>query len=314
MSGPLLETVERFTRLAGHNRVAMLMFRLGDGQDFGINVFKVREVIRRQRLERMPSMHELIAGSFDYRGQTIPVIDLARAMGYPPLADHPEAHFIVTEFSRSVQAFLVSDVQRIVHCDGAAMAAPPPSLGYGPRVNAVTRLDGNLLAIVDVEQVLASIEPAKVELSSRIGSVPGDARRRPRRVLVADDSMVARTQIVELFRQMNLECVVANDGQEAYERLVALAEGDSDDNVAMVISDIEMPRMDGYALTRAIREDDRLKDMKVLLHSSLSGVFNESMVNQVGADRFIAKFQPDILAAAVVELLPAEEPVRWASL
>jgi two-component system chemotaxis response regulator CheV len=314
MAGALLETVERFTRLAGHNRVAMLVFRLGDGQDFGINVFKVREVIRRQRLERMPSMHDLVAGSFDYRGQTIPVVDLAAAMGYPPLADHADAHFIVTEFSRSVQAFLVSTVIRIVHCDGADMAAPPTALGYGSRVNAVTRIDGMLLAIVDVEQVLASIEPAKVALSARIGTVPGDAQRRPRRVLVADDSLVARTQMVELFKQMNLESVVVNDGFEALEKLIALAEGDSDDNVAMVISDIEMPRMDGYALTRAIREHDALRGLKVLLHSSLSGVFNESMVNQVGADKFIAKFQPDVLANAVLELLPPVEAVRWASL
>jgi two-component system, chemotaxis family, chemotaxis protein CheV len=121
-------------------------------------------------------------------------------------------------------------------------------------------------------------------------------------------------QIVEIFRQMNLECVVANDGQEALEKLRELAAGDSDDNVAMVISDIEMPRMDGYALTRAIRGDDALRGLKVLLHSSLSGVFNESMVAQVGADKFIAKFQPDVLAQAVIELLPSAEPVRWASL
>lgn len=314
MAGQLLETVERFTRLAGHNRVAMLMFRLGDGQDFGINVFKVREVIRRQRLERMPSMHDLIAGSFDYRGQTIPVIDLAAAMGYPSLVDNPDAHFIVTEFSRTVQAFLVMSVVRIVHCDGAEMAAPVASLGYGARVNSVTRIDGMLLAIVDVEQILASIEPPTVTLSSRIHTVAGDSQRRPRRVLIADDSAVARVQIVEIFRQMNLECVVANDGQEALEKLKELAAGDSDDNVAMVISDIEMPRMDGYALTRAIRGDDSLRGLKVLLHSSLSGVFNESMVAQVGADKFIAKFQPDVLAQAVIELLPSAEPVRWASM
>jgi two-component system, chemotaxis family, chemotaxis protein CheV len=304
MAGALLDTVERFTRLAGHNRVAVLVFRLGDVQDFGINVFKVREVLRRPRLERMPSMHPLVAGSFDYRGQTIPVIDLAAAMGYPELAASAGAHLIVTEFSRTVQAFLVSDVERIVHCDGASMAAPPGALGYGARVSAVTRLDGDLLAIVDVEQVLASIEPQTVELSARLQKVSGVRAVNPRRVLVADDSLVARQQLVELFKQMNLECVVAHDGQEALERLIVLAAGAPEEFVSLVISDIEMPRMDGYALTRAIRETPELRHLKVVLHSSLSGVFNESMVSRVGADRFIAKFQPDILANAVLELLP----------
>ncbi|NII54184.1 chemotaxis protein [Luteibacter sp. SG786] len=305
MARPLLDTVETFTRLAGHNRVAMLLFRLGDRQAFGINVFKVREVLRRPRLERMPSMHELVAGSFDYRGNTIPVIDLAAAMGYPPLAAVDTAHLIVTEFNRSVQGFLVSDVDRIIHVDGAQMAAPPPALGYGPRVNAVTRIDGDLLAIVDVEQVLASVDPRAVELSDRVQHAAQVQHVGNRRILVVDDSLVARTQLVDLFRKMDLECVVAKDGSEGLDVLRTLTMGPAADRIALVVSDIEMPSMDGYALTRAIREDAQLRHVKVLLHSSLSGVFNEAMVARVGADRFIAKFQPDVLATAVLELLPA---------
>ncbi|MDQ0011341.1 two-component system chemotaxis response regulator CheV [Luteibacter jiangsuensis] len=305
MARPLLDTVETFTRLAGHNRVAMLLFRLGDGQAFGINVFKVREVLRRPRLERMPSMHELVAGSFDYRGSTIPVVDLAAAMGYPPLATEDGAHLIVTEFNRSVQGFLVSDVDRIVHVDGGNLAAPPPALGYGPRVNAVTRLDGNLMAVVDVEQVLASVDPRVAELSERVQQAAHVQQASNRRVLVVDDSLVARTQLVDLFRKMDLECVVAKDGSEGFDMLRNLAAGPASERIALVVSDIEMPAMDGYALTRAIREDTQLRHLKVLLHSSLSGVFNEAMVERVGADRFIAKFQPDVLATAVLELLPA---------
>lgn len=305
MARPLLDTVETFTRLAGHNRVAMLLFRLGERQAFGINVFKVREVLRRPRLEHMPSMHDLVAGSFDYRGHTIPVVDLAAAMGYPPLATVDSAHLIVTEFNRSVQGFLVSDVDRIVHVDGAQMAAPPSALGYGPRVNAVTRLDGDLIAIVDVEQVLASVDPHAVELSENVQHAAQVQPARNRRLLVVDDSLVARTQLVELFRKMDLECVIAKDGSEGLEILHRMAAGPAAERVALVVSDIEMPSMDGYALTRAIREDAQLRHLKVLLHSSLSGVFNEAMVERVGADRFIAKFQPDILATAVLELLPA---------
>ncbi|HEY8585884.1 MAG TPA: chemotaxis protein [Rhodanobacter sp.] len=304
MGGTLLEKVEQHTRLAGHNRVAMLLFRLGDKQLFGINVFKVREVMRRPPLERMPGGHDLMAGSCDYRGQTIPVIDLAAALGYEPLRDVASAHLMVTEFSRSMQGFLVADVDRIVHCAGESLSVPARTLGFGARVNAVTRVDGALLAVVDVEHVLASIEPTPSSLSLQMQKVASARSLAPRRVMVADDSLIARRQLVGLFKQMNIECVVATDGREALDRLLELAAGDPKDGVRLVISDIEMPRMDGYALARAIREAPELRKLKVVLHSSLSGIFNEAMVKEVKADRFVAKFQPDLLAQAVLDLLP----------
>ena len=305
MGGTLLEKVEQHTRLAGHNRVAMLLFRLGDAQLFGINVFKVREVMRRPPLERMMGIHELLAGSCDYRGQTIPVIDLAAALGYPPLRDEPSAHLMVTEFSRSVQGFLVADLQRMVQCDGAKMAEPPAALGFGNKVNAVTRVDGALLAVVDVEQVLASIDSAPADLSAQMQRLADARQLSPRRVMVVDDSLIARRRLVALFKQMSIECVVAKDGREALDKLRKLAVGDAEDGVKLVVSDIEMPKLDGYALTRAIRESPELCRLKVVLHSSLSGGFNEAMVKEVKADAFVAKFQPDLLAQAVFELLPA---------
>jgi len=304
MGGTLLEKVEQHTRLAGHNRVAMLLFRLGDEQLFGINVFKVREVLRRPPLERMPGVHALLAGSCDYRGQTIPVIDLAAALGYAPLRDVASAHLMVTEFSRSVQGFLVADLQRMVQCAGETLVAPPSNLGFGARVNAVTRIDGALMAVVDVEHVLASIDAAPAELSEQMQRVAGARSLSPRRVMLVDDSLIARRRLVNLFKQMNIECVVATDGREALDRLLELAAGDPADGVRLVGSDIEMPRLDGYALTRAIREAPGLRQLKVVLHSSLSGIFNAAMVKEVKADRFVAKFQPDLLAQAVLELLP----------
>ncbi|TAL71621.1 MAG: chemotaxis signal transduction protein CheV [Rhodanobacter sp.] len=306
MGNSLLERVEQHTRLAGHNRVAMLLFRLGDAQLFGINVFKVREVMRRPPLERMLGVHALLAGSCDYRGQTIPVIDLAAALGYPPLREVDSAHLMVTEFSGSVQGFLVADLQRMVQVDGGQMAAPPTALGFGNKVNAVTRVDGALLAVVDVEQVLAGIDSAPADLSLQMQRLAEARAMTPRRVLVADDSLVARRRLVALFKQMNIECIVAKDGEEALAKLHQLAEGNPAEGVKLVVSDIEMPRLDGYALTRAIREDAQLRALKVVLHSSLSGGFNTSMVKEVKADAFVAKFQPDLLAQAVFELLPAE--------
>jgi two-component system, chemotaxis family, chemotaxis protein CheV len=303
MSGAaLLDSVESHTRLAGHNRVAMLLFRLGDAQLFGINVFKVREVLRRPPMEKLPGMHELLAGSFDYRGKTIPVIDLAAALGYPPLAGVESAHLVVTEFSRSVQGFLVEDFQRIVHCTGESLEAPSSTLGFGGRVNAVTRIDGHLMAVVDVEHVLASIDGTAAEVSHRIQQQAEQQHLSPRRIMVVDDSTVARLRIINLFKQMDIECMVAQDGQEALEQLSLMAASD-DEKITVVLSDIEMPRLDGYALTRAIRDRPELRSLKVVLHSSLSGVFNETLVRDVGADRFIAKFQPDLLAKTVLELM-----------
>lgn len=296
--------MEQHTRLAGHNRVAMLLFRLGDEQLFGINVFKVREVLRRPPLERMPGVHALLAGSCDYRGQTIPVIDLAAALGYAPLREVASAHLMVTEFNRSVQGFLVADLQRMVQCAGETLVAPPSNLGFGARVNAVTRIDGALMAVVDVEHVLASIDAPPAELSMQMQRAADTRALSPRRVMVVDDSLIARRRLVGLFKQMNIECVVATDGREALERLQELAAGDPADGVRLVVSDIEMPRLDGYALTRAIRETPGLRQLKVVLHSSLSGIFNEAMVKEVKADRFVAKYQPDLLAQAVLELLP----------
>lgn len=304
MSGQLLDNVERQTRLAGHNRVAMLLFRLGDAQLFGINVFKVREVMNRPPLERLPGAPALLAGSCAYRGQTIPVLDLGAAMGYEPLREAPGAHLMVTEFSRSVQGFLVGDFQRIVHCEGESLAAPSPALGFGARVNAVTRVDGALVAVIDVEHVLAHVQATPKDLSATVLRHASEHPLQPRRVMVVDDSVVARRQLVNLFKQLDIECVVAQDGREALQRLHALAAGPEEEGVKLVVSDIEMPQLDGYALTRAIREAPDLRRLKVLLHSSLSGLFNEAMVKEVNADCFIAKFQPDVLAQAVIDLLP----------
>jgi len=307
MGGTLLDKVEQHTRLAGHNRVAMLLFRLGDAQLFGINVFKVREVLRRPPMERMPGQHQMHAGTCDYRGQTIPVIDLAAALGYAPLRDVESAHLMVTEFSRSVQGFLVADLQHMVHCEGESLVAPPSALGYGARVNAVTRINGALLAVVDVEHVLASIDAAPAELSVEMQRQVSRCAQHPRRVMVVDDSLIARRRVVGLLGKMNIECVVAHDGREALDRLLELAQAGEDEQVGLVVSDIEMPRLDGYALTRAIRETPSLRRLKVVLHSSLSGLFNEAMIRAVKADRFVAKFQPDVLAQAVLDMLPVDE-------
>lgn len=310
MASGLLESIDRSTQLAGHNRLALLLFRLDERQIFGINVFKVQEVIRAPRLSRMPASHPLVRGVAELRGVVVPVIDLALALGEAP---GEAAHVIVTEYNRSVQGFLVRGVERIIHVDVAAVQPPPAHCGESSYLTAVTLHGEELVAIVDVEKVLAEVLGEQQALSVDVTGA-AQALGAERRVLVADDSRVARNQVERVLQQLGVECVIVNDGREALNYLQSLAaRGPIADQLLMVISDIEMPVMDGYSLTAEIRRDPRLRDLYVLLHTSLSGVFNKAMVQKVGANRFVSKFSADELAQGVIERLQAAAADRQAA-
>lgn len=303
MAVGLLESIDRSTQLAGYNRLALLLFRLDERQIFGINVFKVQEVIATPRLTILPSGHRLIRGVADLRGGIVPVIDLGLALGR--VAGAPPAHVIVTEYNRTVQGFLVRSVERIVHVDVATVLPPPGDTCEPGYLTAITRYGNELVEIVDVEKVLAEVmgEPQalSVELAQR-----GRALAGARRVLVVDDSRVARHQVERVLEQVGVDCVMVNDGREALNYLQGLAQqGPIGERLLMVISDIEMPGMDGYSLTTEIRRDPRLRDLYVLLHTSLSGGFNKAMVQRVGANLFVPKFSANELARGVVERLKA---------
>lgn len=302
---------EPFTQLAGYNRLALLTFRLGDNVRFGINILKTREVLRLPELERLPGMHPLVAGGCNYRGEEIAVIDLASAMSYPPLTGQDSAHLMVTEFNRSRQGFIIGQPDRIIHCKGTELTQPNSVLTYGGRVNALTHVDNHIVAIIDVEQILASIEPASEEIPHSIPTIAQATNAAPlpprHRVLVVDDSAVARRQITRLLDQLNLDYMTANDGAQALSLLQdRSAQPDPEHGPAgfdLVISDIEMPQMDGYTLSRKIRETASLRTLPILLHSSLSGVFNDQQATSAGADRFLAKFDPGELSQTVQDML-----------
>lgn len=304
MATGLLESIDRSTQLAGHNRLALLLFRLDERQIFGINVFKVQEVIPCPKLSWMPSSHPLVRGVAEIRGRMIPVIDMRRAIGEP--SDERAAHVIVTEYNRSIQGFLVRAVERIIHIDVENVQPPPGGAGEGGYLTAITRYNEELVEIIDVEKVLADVVGEPPALAQALVEQGMSARTR-RRVLVADDSRVARNQIEKTLNQLGVECTLVNDGREALRYLQALAAKDTPvtDTLLMVISDVEMPDMDGYTLTTEIRRDERLKELYVMLHTSLSGVFNNAMIKKVGANRFIAKFSANELAEGVIERLQA---------
>lgn len=295
----LLDSVDQRTRLAGHNRLELLLFRIGGTQMFGINVFKVQEVIQCPPLTRLPNSHHVVRGVAHMRGKTVSVIDLAMAVGRPPIADLNECYVIVTEYNRRIQGFLVAAVDRIVNMNWEEILPPPKGSSTRSYLTAVTRVDNKLVEIIDVEKVMSEVIGEKLEVTDDVGSA-AEGGEYPRRILVADDSSVARNQVKRTLEQLGFEATLARNGREALTVLKKWAdEGDVHEQICMVISDVEMPEMDGYTLTTEVRKDPRLEKLYILLHTSLSGVFNNAMVKKVGADKFIAKFEPNELARGV---------------
>lgn len=300
MSG-VLDEVNRRTQLAGHNRMELLLFRLIGKQRYGINVFKVREVIQCPPLTRIPHSHPVVRGVVTIRGITIPIMDLGFAVGMAPVEDPSTSFVIVAEYNRSVQGFLVSAVERIVNMRWDDVQPPPRAAGAA-YLTAVTRVDGELVEIIDVEKVLAEVVQLSTNLDPQITEASDQAAYAHRHVLVADDSSVARNQIKKTLEQLKIPCTTTNNGREALETLRkwATSEPERLASLLMVISDIEMPEMDGYTLTAEIRRDPALSKLYIMLHTSLSGVFNNALVEQVGADEFIPKFHADDLGNAVL--------------
>ncbi len=307
LSHDLLNRIDQRTRLAGHNRLALLLFRLGGRQLFGVNVFKVQEVLRRPPLFQVPGLPVQFSGVADVRGRSVPVLDLGLAIGHPerePDADTSPGYLVVTEFNRSVQGFLVSGVERIVNI-AVEDIQPPPELGAeASYLTAVTRFQGELIQVIDVESVLADI--AQISKEAVLDpSMVLPAGTPPMQVLVVDDSRVARQQIRSVLDQLGVTATLLSDGRQALEHLLQIhAAGENPaERYAMVISDIEMPAMDGYTLTTEIRRHPGLAGLFVLLHTSLSGVFNNAMVERVGANAFVPKYSPHELADFVLHRL-----------
>lgn len=300
----VLDGVNRRTQLAGHNRLELLLFRLHRKQRYGINVFKVQEVIQCPNLTQVPHAHPAVRGVANLRGKTITLIDLSMAIGQPRLTDLSDSYVIITEYNRTTQGFLVNGVDRIVNLNWDEILPPPRGTGNN-YMTAVTHVDKDIIEIIDVEKVLAEIIGVNEQISNDVLEQQSETSEIPHHILVVDDSSVARNQIKRTLDQLGIESTLARDGQEGLNILKSWAdEGIKvSDRLAMVISDVEMPKMDGYTMTTEVRQDPRLADLYIILHTSLSGVFNNSLVEKVGANQFIAKFNPDELAGAVLKRL-----------
>ena len=305
------------TRLAGANKFELLLFRLGEAPGnkqrelFGINVFNVREVLVMPAVTELANAHEHLMGVANIRGQIIPVINLPAVLGCRP--GNGMSILMVTEFGRTVQAFAVEDVREIVRLEWDQVL-PAENSHAGALITGIARLDGanadtRLAQVLDVEQILRTVMPVSTEEINR--EVVGPVLTLPAGscVLVADDSAVARSVIELGLKAMGVPYVMTKTGKEAWERLQHSLDSTgpegqaSGEKFAVVLTDLEMPEMDGFTLTRLIKQDPRFKAIPVVIHSSLTGTTNENHVKAVGADGYVAKFAPRELAATLRSVL-----------
>ncbi len=310
--------IEERTRLAGNNKFELLLFRLGESPStgerelYGINVFKVREVLVMPKITALVNAHQHLMGVANIRGQIIPVINLPAVVGCVPKKGH--TILMVTEFARTVQGFAVEDVREIVRLEWDQVL-PAESSHAGALVTGIARLDGaradtRLAQVLDVEEVLRDVMPVTKEEITREVVGPDLLLPEGSSILVADDSHVARTVIELGLKAMHAPYVMTHTGQQAWDTLLltaekAKAEGRrARDIISVVLTDLEMPEMDGFTLTRLIKADPRFKGIPVVIHSSLTGTTNENHVKGVGADGYVSKFNPRELAEQLRKVVP----------
>ena len=313
----VLQEVDERSHLAGTNKFELLLFRLGGEpggrrEIFGINVFKVREALVMPPITAMPGAPQHVLGVANIRGQIVPVIDLPSVVGCKPSALNI---LIVSEYERSVQGFAVEEVEEIVRLDWSRVLSAEAN-AVGGMVTSIARLDADgeksrLALVLDVEKVLRDVLPSRVpevnaqHVGAQLMLPPGSV------VLAADDSFVARSQIEKVLQALGAPYVMTKTGKEAWDKLQALAQEAKaegrrvEDRVAAVLTDLEMPEMDGFTLTRRIKEDERFKRIPVVIHSSLTGQANEDHARNVGAEGYVAKFVAEELGNAIRRAIAA---------
>lgn len=318
----LLKSIDARTKLAGTNKLEILLFSLGVDQrtgrreTYGINVFKVREVMRTPPITAAPEMPQAVEGMVSLRGVLVPVIDLAKYTGI--VADTPRDIMIVTEYAGHTQGFLVEGVDTILRLDWGKMRVPPEMLlaQTGGLVTAVTELDdGRLVMMMDVEKILSETTSYDDDAMYR-GVVP--VNRPDCTVFYCDDSSVARRQIERTLQAMGVNSVGAVNGRQLWielEKIAAYAQSINRpvcELVSMILTDIEMPEMDGYILTKTVKSDPRFAGVPIIMHSSLSGMSNQKLGQSVGVDEYVPKFEPQRLAETLARRLAGQVPAKVA--
>ena len=305
----------------GSNEMELVDFRiLKQGKDavyegiYGVNVAKVKEIIKMPNLTELPGVPDYIEGIFDLRGVVIPVINLAKWMQIEePKEAILKPRVIIAEFSNIFIGFIVHEAKRIrrINWKDIEPANFAGSSGMGAldksKITGVTRIENDdVLLILDLESIVEElgIYQPKMEVEvSEIHKFSGVA-------LILDDSLTARRLVNEALTKMGLRVVEAKDGVEGLEKLndlYAMYKEDLEDNLRVIISDVEMPQMDGFHFAANVKDDKRFANIPIIFNSSLSNEFSEIHGKDAGGDAFLTKFNATEFYAAVSKVIESRK-------
>lgn len=291
---------------SGTNELEIIEFIVGQS-NFGINVIKVREIVEQTPLTKIPKSHPSIEGLFKLRNNIIPVVDLATVLGYAPSENPKKDRFIVSEFNQLKVAFHVHDVSRIHRVSWGQIEQPSEIYQIeNSAVIGIIKMDDRVILLLDYEKIVSDISP-----QTGIGTISHELQnvkeRSQKSILIADDSPTLRNFIKTILTEAGYSNLnFYNNGSLAWDYLEGLAADLGErltEQIQLVITDIEMPKMDGHHLTKRIKEHPILKKMPVIIFSSLITDDLLHKGEQVGADAQISKPQYPQLVKTIDRLL-----------
>lgn len=278
----------------------LLLFRLAGSRLFGLGTLKIREILPFQRLTKLPHSHHAVIGTATFRGSAVPVIDMAAAVGYPALSreEREKASIIITDIQRQEIGFLVRSVQQIVETNWKQVQPPPKALGTSAFITGLLEIDGDIIQLLDVELLLSKVYPESLDATEVVLSDVQSETLKSLNILLVDDSQVARKQLSDVLDSKDISYHVTTNGDDALQ--ILLSEHEKGHPIDILVSDIEMPGLDGYELTFDVRDNSALKQPYIILHTSLNSEMSLSYANQVGANEALTKFDAEELMQAML--------------
>ncbi|USD35246.1 MULTISPECIES: chemotaxis protein [Vibrio] len=279
----------------------MLMFTLTKSEQlFAIGTLKVREIVPYQPTTQIPYSHHHVIGTVTIRDKTIPVINMPAAIGFRPIQpeEYNSCYLIVTDCLRTIVAFMVRSIEKIIECDWRSIEPSPQSAGRNVFVTGITRFEDQIVQMLDVELLLSKIYPQYE--STKIPMLTDIERERLKalNILLVDDSSIARKQLADALDSINISYQIRNNGIEALELMKEEAERGQP--IQLLVSDIEMPGLDGYELAFETQSEQQLSNAYIILHTSLSSEICVDRARQVGAHEALEKFNAGDLIKAML--------------
>lgn len=302
----VMDEISQRANLAYTNQMEMLTFFLTDKQQYGINVFKIIEVLETPKeVTQIPQTSVAIVGAIDFRGKVVTVIDLGIALGMPPVNfAHELSYIIVCEYSGMTQGLLVAQPNKLITRSWQDIKSPGSAFQESAYLTALTyEKNGDAIQILDIEKILGEIIGADDIIADELLAKGRQMDISHFKILLADDSRAARDQIEKTLTQLGAPFDSFDSATKAYEHMMKIYEAEESPPYGLIISDIEMPGMDGFTFTRKLKKqtDPRLTKIPIALHSSMSNESNRLKAMEMGADDFIPKYQANSIANLVLK-------------